>query len=218
MDEYDAVDADELVARAIGSAASRQQHERRRGPQWDALLAGGDDDSCIHPPSISVKQLLQQEEAPQGGDIARPIAKKLDLDADAEELTAIQSLIDTQYASCTSSGNVADGNDAWRAPLPPRPVPHSVPASFRETSQQLSDIALYGAVSPPKRASCSEGVQCDMGSARRAGALQQQQQLRQVMPSDPVDAVRLLAQRVRALEMDRFGHSEVFTSKLLQQL
>ncbi|EKF30960.1 hypothetical protein MOQ_005208 [Trypanosoma cruzi marinkellei] len=127
--------------------------------------------------------------------------------------------------NCNDGGDICseelEGKSGWNSALPPRPVCYySTDTISKEDHMRPGD--REGAKASrliDKRETCSVGVQCDMRATKTAATLQQLEQLRQQLRSDdPESIARLLAQYIRELEMERFGHSSAFTSALLQQL
>ncbi|RNF05198.1 uncharacterized protein Tco025E_07818 [Trypanosoma conorhini] len=191
---------------------------------------------------ISLNQLFSTEPLRREA-LVRPntgsLGPSVDADdaADEDGMTAIQRLIDSQYDSCVSKtgsrgggskarddggelhGSFLDGRLSWCSSLPPRPLQRAKGRASEEACVRLGDLeAAKTSQVTARRESCSVGVQCDTRAAATAVELQQLEQLRQqTLAGDPESVAHFLARRIRALELDRFGHSAAFTSALLQK-
>ncbi|ESL07413.1 hypothetical protein TRSC58_04897 [Trypanosoma rangeli SC58] len=242
------LDTDSLMATAAGSAARRPQCKGKETCHWGGLVVDSSKDCDANhgdpPPrhrSISLNQLLYGEPLRHEA-VARPATAKLRLGVDADDaadadgLTAIQRLINSQYDAGASipsghrdSSNACDHDDidskfldggrSWCSFLPPWPVQHAEKGVFEKAYEGLGHQEAAGTSrGMAGRESRSVGVQCDLRAATTAVELQKLEQLRQeFIASDPESVAHSLARRIRALEMDRFGHSSAFTSALLQQ-
>ncbi|ORC86042.1 uncharacterized protein TM35_000312280 [Trypanosoma theileri] len=225
MDNPD-LDADNLVARAVDSAVSRQQRGKRCNWVLDRVVVSGhpdddDDDKDLFrdPRTISLNQLLHDDLLPPQKSEFTPLltTNMPDLDNDDEELTALQRLVDTQHTSHTSNCDTIKDSGRYHLSLPPRPGLNSSNISFRETaSHNQEDIKMNDTNQLSRGPIRSIEMPCDVSNAR--GSVDWQEQQQQPIPNDIKASVFLLAQRIRKLEMRRFGHSATFTSKLLQQL
>ncbi|RNF03753.1 hypothetical protein TraAM80_05576 [Trypanosoma rangeli] len=192
--------------------------------------------------SISLSQLLYGEPLRHEA-VTRPATAKLSLGVDADNavdddgLMDIQRLINSQYDACASrtssrrdsskacvhdddiDSKFLDGGRSWCSSLPPWPVQHTEKGVFEEAYEGLGDQeSAETSRRMARRESRSVGVQCDVRAATTAVELQKLEQLRQeFIVSDPESVAHALARLIRAVEMDRFGHSSAFTSALLQQ-